>query len=64
MRQIVRNEEELRRAETRGDGLTLLHVALNDDAVDRRVDVRVCEILSRAIERHLRRLHLRARHVD
>ena len=64
LREVVGDEEELRRGEARGDGLADVDVALDDDAVDRRVDVGVLEVLPRAIERDLRRLHVRARDVE
>ncbi len=42
----------------RDDGLPELDGALDDDAVDGRVDLRVRKILPRAVERDLRALHV------
>ncbi len=43
LRQVVRDEEQLRRLHARDHGLPELDGALDDDAVDRRVDLRVAK---------------------
>ncbi|MBV6418272.1 MAG: hypothetical protein CMLOHMNK_03082 [Steroidobacteraceae bacterium] len=61
--EILRDQEQLRRRQARGDRLADVDIALDDDAVDRRDDFRVGEILAGAIERHLCGLVVRQRHL-
>ena len=44
VRQVARDDEELRRLQARGDGLADVDAALDDDAVHRRADLGVLEV--------------------
>ena len=57
--QVLRDHEERRRLHARRNGLADVHVARDDDAVDRRADDRVAEVHLRLIERSLRLHELR-----
>ena len=52
VRQVVGDEEELRSRKARGHGLSESNVPLHDDAIDRRGDVRIGQVLPCSIERH------------
>ena len=62
-RQVVGDEEELRRRQAGGDGLPHVDVALDDDAVDGRVDLGVPEVALGAIERDAGRGQVGLRHL-
>ena len=50
LRQIFRDDEQLRRRHARRYGLTDVHAALRDDAVDWRRDDRMLEVRLRRVQ--------------
>src|SRR5690606_25830620 len=61
--EVLRDEEQLGRGHARGHRLAHLHAPLDHDARDRRADLRVAQVLPRALEVELRRRVRRARDV-